>query len=163
MSSDANTSYSFSGTRLFFQLLRISIGFVIAVLVYGFFLTWGFVSTAEGHETAVMKVFALLLGTMTATFSGGVAFFPAMGLIALAEGMRIRSALMHIGAAGLLAFSIWMLGSGADLEPGFRPGTTVVLAGAFIAGFAYWLIAGRLSGCWILRKTPDGQRPATNV
>ena len=49
--------------------------------------------------------------------------------------------------AGVIAFLIWTLGSGAQTSQ-LRPGSVVALAGGFLAGAVYWLIAGRTSGSW---------------
>ncbi len=80
------------------------------------------------------------------------ALFPAMLVIAVAEGFRIRSVLFYAiaGGAGLVGLYYGLgltergpaggLLTGRDLE---------IMAGAGIAaGFAYWAIAGRSAGAW---------------
>lgn len=145
---------SFSGLRLFFQSLRVAAGFVCAVLTFGFFLAWGFFGKI-GPESDPVEIAALVSGgAFAASAAGGLAFFPALVAIGVAEVLRLKGMLMHVGVAGMLAFAIWTVGHSMTADVGLRPGTTVVLAGGFMAGFIYWMIAGRLSGCWIMNSPP---------
>ncbi|WP_150524082.1 translation initiation factor IF-3 [Roseibium sediminis] len=151
-------AFSFSGLRLFFQLLRVAAGFVCAVLTFGFFLAWGYFGKI-GPDTDPVEIAALVsTGAFAASAIGGMAFFPALVAIGVAEVLRLKGMLMHVGVAGMLAFAIWTVGHSMTADVGLRPGTTVVLAGGFMAGFIYWMIAGRLSGCWIVNP-PTQERP----
>ena len=148
--AEAPTSYS--GLRLFFQLLRVAAGFVCAVLIFGFFMAWGYFGKI-GPDADPVEIAALVSsGAFAASAVGGLAFFPALVAIGVAEVLRLKSMVLHVATAGILAFAIWTLGNSASGDVGLRPGTTVVLAGGFMAGFVYWMIAGRLSGCWISRS-----------
>lgn len=85
---------------------------------------------------------------------GAYAFLPALVLIGIAEWLDIRTVFYYAlgGAAiGLLAY----FGSNvsAQLEettdlPPVAFGLQLVAASGIVAGFAYWLIAGRKAGRW---------------
>lgn len=135
-----------NGTKLLWQLIRVSIGFCAAVLASGLFLAWGYFRAAD--PSADPAGFAAMVGSglVTASVLGGLAGAPALCAIVAAEVLSLRSVVFHVGGAGLIAFAIWSLG--APIEHGLRPGSSVVLAAGFAAGVVYWIIAGRSSGCW---------------
>jgi len=139
----------YSASRLFFQLLRISFGFVLAVLVLGVFIAWGFFGHGGDASDPYAIVATFSTGAIAASAIGGVVFFPALVAIAVAEVLRLRGIMFHVGVAGAIALGIWIFGSSEPMASGLRPGSSVVLAGGFLAGFTYWLVAGRLSGCWM--------------
>lgn len=147
-----------NGSRFVWQLLRIVLGYILAVLVAGLFLSWGvFQGTAPEHDPIA---FAAMIGTgfVTASVIGSVSLFPAIFAIGLAESLGWRSVIFHVGAAGLIALGIWTAG-GEVGAGGPRPGTSVALAAGFLGGIVYWLIAGCASGLW--RPSNSGaERPA---
>ncbi|MBO0346569.1 translation initiation factor IF-3 [Roseibium limicola] len=150
------------GGKFLVQLLRCAIGFIAGVVCCGLFLAWGFFT--GGQEPQDAGVFALVIGSglVSASVVGASVFVPALVLVALAEVAAIRSFVYHLGAGGLLAFALWSIGdvegvqSGADLS--LRPGTAIALAAGFLGGFVYWLLAGRLSGCWKTVKDDPASR-----
>jgi membrane protease YdiL (CAAX protease family) len=136
-----------SGSRFVWQLLRIVIGYILAVLAAGFFLSWGvFQGTAPEHDPIA---FAAMIGAgfVTASVIGSVSLFPAIFAIGLAESLGWRGVVYHVGAAGLVALGLWTAGGEIGVD-GPRPGTSVALAAGFLGGLVYWLIAGRGSGLW---------------
>ncbi|MCK7612503.1 translation initiation factor IF-3 [Roseibium sediminicola] len=150
------------GGKFLYQLLKVVIGFIAAVLGCGLFLSWGFFRGGTPETDPVGFAATIGAGLVTASLVGATALVPATVLIGLAEAARLRSIIFHVGAAGALAFALWTLGEEvgtADL----RPGSAVALAAGFVAGAIYWLIAGRSSGGWHGRarrrgaKQPDDQ------
>ncbi|GAA0786234.1 translation initiation factor IF-3 [Roseibium denhamense] len=149
-----------NGSRLVFQLLKIVVGFVSALVLCSLFLTWGFFQwdLPEDHPA----VWGAITGTglVTASVIGSVVAVPAGLVILLAELFRVRSLLVYLAGAGLMAFGLWTLGAG-DSQTGLRPGTSVALAAGFVAGAVYWGIAGRTAGSW--RARPASGARETNA
>lgn len=140
------------GGKLLFQLVKSTVGFIAAVLSCGLFLAWGFFQDAGTAQDPV--AFAAMIGTglVTASVLGGFAMIPGLIAIAVAELLSWRGVVYHVGAAGLIALGVWTLDPDAAATA-IRPGTTIALAAGFLAGFVYWVIAGRTSGSW--RVTSD--------
>ena len=110
------------------------------------------------------RIIALTVG-MSAAFFSLYAMLPAMLIIALAEGFRMRSVLFYALAGAALALC---LAYGWDLrllrEPdddfGVRGGEIMAAVG-IVAGFVYWALAGRNAGAW--RKPPTSVSTARSV
>ncbi len=136
------------GGRLFLQLLRITAGFICAVLIAGVFLAFGFFRETMPEDDPVAFAAALGTGLVTGSLIGGGAFVPACLAILVAEIGRFRSFIYHLGAGGLIALVLWTLDAAPGQVTDIRPGTTIALSAGFLAGAAYWLIAGRNSGNW---------------
>jgi hypothetical protein len=81
-----------------------------------------------------------------------VGFLPACLVIALAEGLALRSAVIYgvIGAALALAMAYGLDFAGYPAAPdGDLARNREVFAAAGIAGgLVYWMIAGRRAGAW---------------
>lgn len=135
------------GGKFLFQLLKVVCGFIAALIACGLFLAWGFFQAAHPDKDPV--AFATMVGTglVSASVIGSLALVPAAAAIAIAEAARLRGLVFHVAAGGVIAFLIWTLGSGVETSQ-LRPGSVVALAGGFLAGAVYWLIAGRTSGSW---------------
>lgn len=144
------------GGKFLFQLLKIVVGFVLALVASGLFLAWGFFQAAHPGDNPV--AFGAMVGTglVAASVTGAAAMVPAGVVIAIAEFARLKGIVFHLAAGGAIAFAIWTLGPEAEAG-GVRPGSVVALATGFFAGLVYWIIAGRTSGCWWLPKTTDPQ------
>ncbi|MCE3257560.1 MAG: hypothetical protein K0Q64_1643 [Nitrobacter vulgaris] len=95
-------------------------------------------------------------------FASGFALLPAMIVVLLTEAFSIRSVLAY-AAGGAICGAACYLG----LIP-FDPGTMhfedivrrhleIMTGAGVVAGFIYWLIAGRNAGAW--RKAPRDPRP----
>jgi hypothetical protein len=104
---------------------------------------------------------AIAIG-LSATFFSIYAMLPAMLLIAIAEGFRLRSVLFYALAGGALAlFSAY----GWDLQ--FVPADSgdevsgraaeIMAAAGIVGGFVYWALAGRNAGRW---RSPPSPAPA---
>jgi hypothetical protein len=103
---------------------------------------------------------------LSAAFFSIYAMLPAMLLIALAEGFRLRSVLFYaLAGAALALFSAYgfdlrflRAGSGGYL---LARGAEVMAAAGIVGGFVYWALAGRNAGNW--RKPPAGVDAARSV
>ena len=98
---------------------------------------------------------------LSAAFFSLYAMLPAMLLIALAEGFRLRSVVFYAlaGAAlALLSAYGWDLRflreSGDDLS---GRGAEIMAAAGIVGGFVYWAVAGRNAGTW---RKPSVSAPA---
>ena len=101
---------------------------------------------------------AVVVG-LSAVFFSLYAMLPAMLIIALAEGFRLRSVLFYPLAGAALALGSaygWDLRllRGPDDDLGGR-GVEIMAAVGIVGGFVYWALAGRNAGAW--------RRPATAV
>ena len=90
---------------------------------------------------------AVLIGLWAVVISG-FGLIPAMLLIAIAEGFRLRSVLFYGFSGGAVAL-IWYLGSDGlyRAEQAIRDSEIFVAAG-IAAGLVYWALAGRKAGAW---------------
>ena len=172
------------GTRLFIQLLRIALGFSLAIIAAGLFLSWGFFRTLSVHggpEADIIQLIAITWSTIiSASVIGALSLIPSGFAIGFAELMKWRSIIYHVSAGGIIALVLWGIGGAlpGDLfyaasdagsfiaystpetiiptpaSEGLRPGSSIAASAGFIAGFIYWIIAGKASGRWWINK-PD--------
>ncbi|MGV2978280.1 translation initiation factor IF-3 [Roseibium alexandrii] len=150
-----------NGTLFIWQLIKIIVGFVVAVTASGLFLSWGLFQ--PGSPEADPAAFAAMIGAafVTASVLGAVAFVPAACVILVSEIARLSGIVFHVASAGAIAFLLWILDGTVDA--GLRPGSPVVLAAGFVSGAVYWIIAGRTAGNWLLRtKTAPHEEKATD-
>ena len=91
------------------------------------------------------------VGVLTAIVAG-VAFMPALLIVALTEGFAWRSSILYAALGGVLALA---LSYGFDFagyvgEPGspLAREREVFAAAGIAGGFVYWLFAGRKAGAW---------------
>ncbi len=137
--------------RLFWQIVKIVAGYGLALSSAGLFLAWGFFRP-EGIDADPIGLAATIwTGLLSGVIIGGAAFIPAFAAIVAAEILRLKSVFFHVAAGGIIAFALWTLS-----EPNgghtLRPGSSIALAAGFVAGFVYWLIAGRTSGYWRITR-----------
>jgi len=89
---------------------------------------------------------------LSAVFFSLYALLPAMLMIVLAEGFRLRSVLFYALAGAALAlgsaygWDLTML-RGPDDDLGGR-GVEIMAAVGIVGGFVYWVLAGRNAGAW---------------
>src|SRR5262249_34016921 len=107
---------------------------------------------------------AITIG-LSATFFSLYAMLPAMVIVALAEGFRLRSVLFYALAGAALALGLsygWDLRflRAPDSDFGGR-GAEIIAAVGSVGGFVYWLIAGRKAGAW--RRPPTVVSVARSV
>jgi hypothetical protein len=84
----------------------------------------------------------LVVGLIGAMFVGAVAGIPALVVIVLAEAFSWRSLVLHLLVGAGVGFAVFLARIG---NPESSDLTAFGAAGA-VAGFVYWLIAGRNAG-----------------
>jgi hypothetical protein len=145
-----------------FAYLVASFG-AAAVLVIGFMLPVAGGGDAAAVFRQIFGVAAATIGDpwqallltigLAASLIAGAAMVPAMLLIAIAEGFRLRSVQLY-GALGGAAGLACVLGFGVDPSAAgpdnpLPPRAAEIMAAAGIAaGFVYWALAGRSAGAW---------------
>lgn len=162
------------GGRLLAQGVRIVAGLIGAFLVAGLFLVYGLFRALDPAQDPVGLGATAGFALVSASVIGGLALAPALAGVLVTELFRLTGLVTHLAIGGAIGGALWLAGSGfGDMATevmatgetvgstgaggGLVPGTTVALAAGFLAGFAYWLLAGRQAGCW--RRA----RPATEA
>jgi hypothetical protein len=141
---------------LFIRFFVILFALIISILAAGIALAAGvMVPDMVLLTTDPVEHFTFFaVSFFTTSLVSIYAFVPALVLIAIAEAFDIRSIFYYAlgGAAlGLLAyygsdFSV-VIENATDMPP-IAFGMQLVAASGIIAGFVYWLIAGRRAGRW---------------
>jgi len=95
-------------------------------------------------------------------FVSGFALVPAMIVVAITEAFYIRSALVYAVGGGLVGLACYLGLVPFDTEQlrfeGIVRRHLEIMTGAgIVAGFVYWMIAGRSAGAW--RVPPPVLRP----
>ena len=140
---------------------------IIALVAYGFaclaaalVLTlgslapnWNEVMTPLGPDSAAFQSIALWSVTgIAAVIIFSVGFLPALLVIALAEGLALRSAVIYgvVGAllALAMAYGLDFAGYIATPDGDLARNREVFAAAGIAGGLVYWLIAGRHAGAW---------------
>jgi hypothetical protein len=85
----------------------------------------------------------------------------ALALILMSEALAIRSPLFYAGSGALLAAALYLASRNWDTLAlsvnGFaRRELEIMAAAGIVAGFAYWVIAGRRAGAWRADHLPRG-------
>jgi hypothetical protein len=141
---------------LFLRTIVIAIAFLISCMAAAFVVAYGFVGPELSEFKGSPEFFLVLL------FFGGAAgavtpfyvFAPSFVAILIAEIFSLRSVLYYALAGGLIgALAYFMTDISARIS---GKGTVVPItqelqwltAAGIIAGFVYWLIAGRNAGKW---------------
>ncbi len=87
-----------------------------------------------------------------AAIIGGVAFLPALAMVAIAETFALRSVLIYAALGGALAlamsYGIDLTGDMNDPETYFSHEREIIAASGIAGGLVYWLFAGRRAGAW---------------
>ena len=152
--------------HLLFRIVVILFAFGMACLAAALIITLGVVLPEwrdVGATAAGQGVLGIVVG-LTSFVVSGLAFIPALLIIAVAESAGIRSALFYATAGAALGlFCYYGLGLGfsfgerLDLgNEGFfaRPPELMAAAG-IAAGLTYWAVAGRNAGRWRERHQPS--------
>jgi hypothetical protein len=133
-------------------LIVVPIGFVLAVFAAGLTVALGIFGLNPSSGTAA---WIMLFTAWTATYAGAFAIMPWLIAVVFAEGFGFRSVWFWFaigGAIGVAAYAFTgFLGHAADNGLGLA----IHLAAGFVAGFVYWLIAGRTSGEGFVRPAGD--------
>ena len=105
----------------------------------------------EFDQPVDQQILAVMVG-LSAVFFSLYAMLPAMLIIAVAEGFRLRSVMFYALAGAALALGLsygWDLRllRNPDDDLGGR-GVEIMAAAGIVAGFVYWALAGRRAGAW---------------
>jgi hypothetical protein len=109
------------------------------------------VLAAPATAAAVIGHFTLLLAR--------AGLVPFGMLIALAEGFRLRSPFLYVGAAvgGMIAlyYGFGFAQRTATAAVPMRRELEIMIGAGIAAGFLYWLLAGRKAGAWRESRRAD--------
>jgi hypothetical protein len=142
------------------RIMMAFIGYVLACIVASVVLTigtfapeWNDLTAPLGPQSAAMQSAALWSITgMAAIIIFSVGFLPAFLVIALTEGLALRSAVIYgvIGAALALAmaYGLDFVGYVGAPDDDLGRNREVFAAAGIAGGLVYWLIAGRRAGAW---------------
>jgi hypothetical protein len=142
------------------RIAMMFLGYVMACIAASLVLTlgslgpdWNDVTAQFGPQPPGVESAALWPVTaMASIVIFFVGFLPVLLVIALVEGLALRSSIIYgvIGAALALAMAYGLDFAGYISGPGDDLGhNTEVFAAAGIAGgLVYWLFAGRNAGTW---------------
>lgn len=143
---------------LILRIIMILIGFTFAVIAAGMFLSFGLVSEYFAEffadvdpRNSVEGVSIFMVGIYMGLHVGAVAFIPSMIVIAIAELMRWRGLIANLLLGGLSALCVvGVMSSAMGGDQTLSENTLIILlATGFIAGFVYWIFAGRKAGAWM--------------
>lgn len=135
--------------RIFVVLFAFVLACVAGAAVTTFALLlpgWNAVLDRPADQQSI----AIMVG-LSAAFFSIYAMLPAMLIIALAEGFRLRSVFFYALAGAALAlcsaygWDLRLLNGPDDL--GWR-GPEIMAAVGIVGGFVYWALAGRNAGAW---------------
>jgi hypothetical protein len=135
--------------RLLGRILWVLFAFVIASTVAALVVTVGSLEPdpAEPGSGMVLDGAVGLIVGVSAVWITAVTLIPAGLLIAVAEGLRLRSFVFYALAGAAIA-CYFGLGRGLTAELRFDHDSEVLAASGIAAGLIYWLLAGRRAGAW---------------
>ena len=141
--------------RIFVILFALLLSAVAAGIVTAFALI---VFAAQQFTTdPIANVFFWSLATFGAGVTVFTSFVPTVIGIAVAEALRIRSALIYaLAGAALMAAGYYSAGFGWSYEesidrapPPISRAAEIAIAVGAVFGLTYWTIAGRRAGVWL--------------
>lgn len=143
-----------------YRIMMMMAGYVLACIAASLVLTigtlapdWNDVMTSAGVQSPEVQSAALwVVVGLGAAIIFAVGFLPALLVIALAEGLALRSIVLYgaIGGALVLAmaygldFAGYIAPAGGDVAHEQQ----VFAAAGIAGGLVYWLFAGRKAGVW---------------
>jgi hypothetical protein len=135
------------------RLVSISIGLLLGILAAAIFLSLGILrdvlDPALGYPAGTGGVLVPWIALIASPFVAASVLGPALIVIAVAELMHWRSMIANLALGGLIALFVGWQQFVFQGNQSISDGALVVLlAAGFIAGFAYWLVAGRSAGNW---------------
>ncbi|MGI9524892.1 MAG: hypothetical protein ACR2PG_24950 [Hyphomicrobiaceae bacterium] len=131
------------------RIILVPLGFLLAAVVGVFVLiTLGSEKVTHAIEGSNGIAFSagIELLSQALVLTSALTFIPSVLLIIVGEVARIRSIIYYVVGGGLSLVSIPVLaqvGQGAGLETPSTVIWQVFATAGFLAGFTYWLIAGR--------------------
>lgn len=150
--------------NLIVRLVAIVFALLLAYLAAGLFVALGMflgwfrylfaAFTAEtGGVVETSDVLAAIATFAVALFSSFTiaiaATAPSLVAIAIAEALRWRGLVINLLLGGGVALATDWIATAPGSPPLSGGAALVLLATGFIAGFTYWLIAGRGAGRWL--------------
>jgi hypothetical protein len=141
------------------RIFVILFALVLSGVAAGIVTVFAFFTFAAQQLTADPVEHLLFWGL--ATFAAGTAafssFLPTLLGVALAEALRIRSALIYaVAGAVLMLLGYYGAGFGWSYEesidrppPPISRAAEIVVAAGVVFGLTYWAIAGRRAGVWL--------------
>jgi hypothetical protein len=103
----------------------------------------------------VERWFVFGIGFITTSIAVTIAILPTFLLVAVAEGLRLRSFLFYGVCGGLIGAMVYfgtdtsmIMENSTDITP-IRFSLQLAAAAGIIGGLVYWLIAGRNAGRWM--------------
>lgn len=102
-----------------------------------------------------------LFAVWTGLYAGGFAFIPWIVAVVIAEGFAIRSVFFWLALGGAVGAAAYLFNDVAVGTPWSGFNLAFHLAAGFVAGFVYWLVAGRQAGAGLGRQaaTPTDRSP----
>jgi hypothetical protein len=147
---------------LFLRFFTIAFAFLLASLAAGLVVAYGLLAPELGKLGTNPDIWAgfWLVAVMAGLITPFFAFAPAFVVILIAEFFDLRSEIFYALAGGLSGVLGYLLSDpahwqGAGTVKEFSFELQVIAAAGIVAGFIYWLIAGRRAGAW---KAPFGTR-----
>jgi len=147
---------------LIWRLIVIAFALCVALLAAGMLIGFGLSSELISEflgfdydtaindpdiEFGILTIATFGIGLVASIQLAGVAMIPVFLAIVITEMARWQGMVTHFVIGGVCGMFILL----NELPTGTTPkeGTIIVtLAASFVAGFFYWLIAGRGSGNW---------------
>ena len=138
-------------------LILVPIGFVLAIAAAGFTVALGIFGLNPSSDASG---WIILFAAWAAAYAGAFAFLPWLIAVVFAEGFGLRSVFFWFAVGGAIGGAAYAFTGfyGDKAEDG--SGIAIHLAAGFVAGFVYWLVAGRSSGDGFVSRPND--RPAGN-
>ena len=140
--------------RILVRILGMIVAYWLACIAASLVLTVGTL-TPVWDDFKPFNLQSIVLWSVVglgAVFIGAIAMLPALLVIALAEGLALRSILVYaaLGAALALALSYGLDFAGYVGAPDAHLAheREVLAASGIAAGLVYWLFAGRKAGSW---------------
>ena len=142
------------------RIVMAFLGYLLACIAAALVLTlgslapnWNEVMAPLGPQAGDAESIALWSVTgLAAIIIFSVGFLPSLLVIALAEGLGLRSAVVYgiVGAvlALAMAYGLDFAGYIASSEGDLARNREVFAAAGIAGGLVYWLIAGRRAGVW---------------
>ena len=142
------------------RIVMAFLGYMLACIAAALVLTlgslapnWNEVTAPLGPQAGDAESIALWSVTgLAAIIIFSVGFLPSLLVIALAEGLGLRSAVVYgiVGAllALAMAYGLDFAGYIASSEGDLAGNREVFAAAGIAGGLVYWLIAGRRAGMW---------------
>jgi hypothetical protein len=141
------------------RLFVILFALVLSAVAAGIVTTIAYLTFAVQQLTAdpIEHIFFWSLATFGAGMTVFTSFVPTLIAIALAEALRIRSALVYaLAGAALMAAGYYSAGFGWSYEesidrapPPISRAAEIAVAVGAVFGLTYWAVAGRRAGAWM--------------